>query len=372
MFYIIPAMFVLITLLGITLYNILRGPELRKSPDLKSSPMVSVLIPARNEEKNIGRCLESLQLQNYPNYEVIVLDDQSDDDTVAIIKTWQKRFSNLKLMQGKTPPAGWTGKNWACHQLSEVACGEYLIFADADTWQHPDAICDTTGWMQQYEAGVFSAFPQQITRTFAEKLIVPLIDVILYASLPLWSIYKSRFPSMSAANGQWLAFRKETYKTLGGHQGVKNEVVEDLAIARLAKRQGVRVLSVAGTGRIFARMYHSFSEIWIGFSKNMYGIFSTKKVLFFVTLIGIFSLSVLPFGLLLIPETQSVGLLLVGLNLFIRYLLALKYKHSLLLSTILHPVAMIFLLAIALNSFYTVRTNRVVWKNRKVQYNLTS
>jgi len=333
--------------------------------------MISMLIPARNEEKNIGRCLESLKSQNYPNYEVIVLDDQSEDNTSQIVKNWQTKFSNLQLVHGKSLPAGWSGKNWACHQLSEVAQGEYFIFADADTRQHPNALRDTIGWMQQYRAGIFSAFPQQITQTFAEKLLVPLIDVILYASLPLWSIYKSRFPSMIAANGQWLAFHKETYKKLGGHQHIKNKVVEDLAIARLAIRRGIRVLSVAGTARIYTRMYRSFAEIWDGFSKNMYGIFSTKKVLFFATLTGIFLLSVFPFGLLFMPEFKIYTLLLIGLNFFIRFLLALKYKHPLLLSTLLHPVAMIFLLAIAVNSFYSVRTNQVVWKNRKVQYNLT-
>lgn len=371
MFYIIPAMFVLILLLGITLYNILRGPELRNSPDLKSYPMVSVLIPARNEEKNIGRCLESLHSQDYPNFEIIVLDDQSEDNTASMIKFWQTKFPKLKLVHGKTLPAGWTGKNWACHQLSEVAQGDYSIFADADTRHHPDAIRDTIGWMQQYQTGVFSAFPQQVTQTFAEKLLVPLLDVILYASLPLWSIYSSRFPSMTAANGQWLAFRKKIYKKLGGHELVKNEVVEDLAIVRLAKRQRIRVLSTTGTDRIYTRMYRSFSEIWDGFSKNMYGIFSTKKVLFFSTLTGIFLLSVFPFGLLFLPEFQMFALFLIGLNFLIRFLLALKYKHSLLLSTFLHPVAMMLLLAMAVNSFYTVRTNQIVWKNRKVQYNLS-
>ncbi|MEL6824229.1 MAG: glycosyltransferase family A protein, partial [Calditrichota bacterium] len=138
----------LLIVLGITLSNVLFAPMLKNAPSPGKTPTVSVLIPARNEEMNIGNCLTSLSAQTYPSLEIIVLDDQSSDKTTTIVQQHSLKDNRIRLIRGTPLKDGWTGKNWACHQLSKQASGNYLIFTDADTTHHPDAVRNSIGWMQ--------------------------------------------------------------------------------------------------------------------------------------------------------------------------------------------------------------------------------
>jgi len=353
-------------LLIIALINSFWGPFMKNAPTITDSPKVSVLIPARDEERNIGACLASLSAQNYSDYEILVLDDHSTDRTSEIVAEYSKQNNSIGRVYGAILPDGWTGKNWACHQLSQIATGDYLIFTDADTQHHPDVIRKTVGWMQHHKLGMFTAFPQQITTTLPEKLIVPLIELILYASLPLWLILKSGRTSLAAANGQWIAFSREAYYTLGGHVSVYSEIVEDIAFARLAKRLGIRVIGAAGTDILFTRMYHSHQEISEGLSKNLYGIFPRNSMGFFTVIIDIFALTVLPFLLLIITGFSLMLIIIVGMNLMLRLILAIRFRHPLAISLIFHPVAMTVLLLLAVRSYRLVRSHRAVWKGRKL------
>ncbi|NIS38778.1 glycosyltransferase, partial [Candidatus Saccharibacteria bacterium] len=209
---------------------------------------MSLLIPARDEAHNIDRCLTDLIGQDYPDYEIIVLDDHSKDNTADIVRGYANQYHHVKLLAGKSLPSGWTGKNWACQQLSEAAGGGFFIFTDADNRYATNAIKNTMGWMQKLNLGFLSAFPQQFTGTLMEKLVIPVIDIFVYGTLPLWMTYYLRSPLFAAANGQWLAFTREAYHRIGGHQGVRNQVVEDVEISRLVKRSGIKMLTTAGTG----------------------------------------------------------------------------------------------------------------------------
>jgi len=173
-------------MLLIALANLFWGPRLADAPPATTRPKVSVLVPARNEAENIGRCLTGLIAPNYPDFEIIVLDDHSTDTTAAAVNHWMKTHSRIRLIPGAPLPAGWTGKNWACHQLSQAANGEILLFTDADTQHAPTAILASVGFLLKYNLGLLSAFPQQITQTLAEKMIVPILDLLGYGSLPLW------------------------------------------------------------------------------------------------------------------------------------------------------------------------------------------
>ena len=272
----------LLIFLTIAIFNIIFGPFLKQKHELSSKPLVSVLIPARNEEKNIGGCLQSLLAQNYDHFEIRVLDDESTDRTAAIAQEYVNQNSPIRVHSGKPLPEGWTGKNWACHQLSQQAKGDILIFTDADNRFEPAAISYTIGWMQRYQLAMFSVFPQQITSSLFEKLIVPVIDLLLYASLILWLTYHSRFSSLAAANGQWIAIQREAYEKIGGHQAVRRQIVEDVELSRLAKRNGIKILTGAGTDMVYGHMYHSAREVWDGFSKNLFGLVSNRVIPFFL------------------------------------------------------------------------------------------
>ena len=356
----------LAVVLAVTLFNAITAPMLKKVISLRNRPHVSILIPARNEEANIGACLKGFLSQNYDNFEILVLDDQSTDRTGAIIEKFSERHPKVQAIHGKPLPTGWLGKNWACHQLSQAATGEILIFTDADNCPAPNAIANTVAYMQQLDIGLLSAFPEKLTRTLPEKLVVPVVDMFVYAGLPLWLTYFSRFPSLAAASGLWLAFTREAYQRVGGHQVVSNQVVEDVELSRLAKKKGIKILTLAGTRVVSCRMYHSFSEVWNGFSKNLFGLVRYKVMPFFLLILILFTMCVLPYVTVWFASLTELALVAIGMNLIMRMTLALKYRHPFFTSVVLHPFGVLLTLLIGINSFFQVRRGRLQWKGRQI------
>ncbi|MDZ7314580.1 MAG: glycosyltransferase [candidate division KSB1 bacterium] len=352
----------------ITLVNVMTAPMIKNGPKPKDVRLVSVLIPARNEEVNIGRALESLIRQSYQNLEILVLDDQSQDNTADIVRRFSAQDARIRLLSGAPLPVGWTGKNWACHQLSQAAGGDYLIFTDADNQHAPEAVEKTIGWMQRLSLSLFSAFPQQITVTFAEKLVIPVFDTFVYSLLPLWLTYYAKFPSMAAANGQWLAFTRQGYDQIGGHEAVKGHIVEDTELARLAKQKGEKILTASGNRMVFGRMYSSWNEVYWGFSKNAFGLMGYKTIPFLLFSAFLFSIYILPFPLLAVPSLRAEAVAMIGLAAAIRFLIAERFGHPVWVSTLLNPLSIGAVLMIGFNSFRCYRRGAVSWKDRKVSF----
>jgi len=363
----ISAVFILIIVLTVTLVNFFTAPMLRRSFKRKTFPRVSVLVPARNEEQNIGSCLQGLSKQDYPNYEIIVLDDFSEDRTAAIVREAALKDGRIKYHHGLPLPPDWTGKNWACFQLSQLASGEVYIFTDADNHHAPFAITHTIGYMLTYQLGLLSAFPQQETISPSEKLVVPMMDMFVYGTLPLWLTYRAPFPSLAAANGQWLAVTKQAYQKVGGHEAVRNQLVEDTELARRAKQQHIKILTTAGTDTVFCRMYHSTKEVWQGFSKNFYGLTGYNAIVFSVVILALFLACVIPYFLIFIPGVFNLALAAIILNMLIRAILSIKYKHPFWYSVIFHPFAIIFTILIGLNSIISFKRGIVYWKGRQIK-----
>ena len=356
----------LTVILAVTLFNTVTAPMLKKFVGIQNCPRVSVLIPARNEETNVGACIKGFLSQNYDNFEIHVLNDQSTDRTGTIIERFGEQYPEVQAIQGKPLPAGWSGKNWACHQLSQHANGEILIFTDADNRPAPNAIANTVAYMQKLELGLLSAFPEKVTGTLAEKLVVPVVDLFVYAGLPLWLTYFSRFPSLAAASGLWIAFTREAYQRVGGHQAVSNQIVEDVELSRLAKKSGIRILTSAGTRVVSCRMYHSFSEVWHGFSKNLFGLVRYKTIPFFILILGLFTMCVLPYIAVWFVPLRGLAIIAIVMNTVMRMVLALKYRHPFFTSVILHPFGVLLTLLIGINSFCQVRRGRLQWKGRQI------
>lgn len=354
------------------LFNIIFGPFLSKKINLSSTPKVSLLIPARNEELNITNCLAHLISQEYQNTEIIVLDDESNDRTAELVQKMQRQYPNIKLVQGLSLPDGWMGKNWACHQLSKVASGEILIFTDADTSHSPIVVSQTLGWMQKFKLGMLSTFPQQKTNSFAEKLIVPIIDLFVYGMLPLWTTYYFKSSAFAAANGQWIAFRRDAYQKIGGHESVKGEIVEDVKLNRLAKQSGIKTLTTAGTKAIFCRMYHSPIEVWHGFSKNFYGLTGNSPFVFLIFELILLICCFLPFIFIIMNYNSKIIFIIVALNLIIRGILSIQYKHPFFVSVLLHPVSILLVSIIGLNSFYQYYWGNFQWKDRIIKIKNTT
>ncbi len=369
MIYVLYGIHIALTVvLIITVVNAITAPMIKKGPAPKRRPLVSVLIPARNEAHNIGNALSTLRNQRYENLEILVLDDFSTDDTVDVIVSYQQHDSRIRVITGQELPPGWTGKNWACHQLSQQARGDYLVFTDADNYYTDDAVEKTIGWMQKLNVTLFSAFPQQITRTLGERLVVPVFDLFVYSLLPLWLTYHIKFPSLAAANGQWMAFTQDGYERIGGHVSVKNQIVEDTELARLAKKRGERVITATGVHAVMGRMYNSWSQVFNGFSKNAFGLMGYKTVPFLLFELIFFALYILPWFVIWYEPLRVAGASAIVRGMVIRLIVALKYKQPVLVSTILNPISIGATLFIGLNSFYRYLHGGIQWKDRHVSF----
>jgi chlorobactene glucosyltransferase len=232
-------------------------------------PLISVMIPARNEARNIRQCVQTVLDQNYPRVEVIVLDDRSTDATSTILAEIQASAPNLKIIAGKPLPDGWAGKPHALHQAFAHAQGEYLCFIDADTFLAPDCLAAVWHTAKTHDAGLFSMLTDQTLDTFWERTILPIVFTAMSVAFQPRRINDPDTPD-AIANGQFLFFSRQTYDAIGGHESVADSVVEDLALARHVKGSGARLLVADGRPWASTRMYTSLPEIWEGWTKNIY------------------------------------------------------------------------------------------------------
>lgn len=240
------------------------------------SAFVSVLIPVRNEEKNIRNILNDLLNQDYKNIEIVIFDDQSEDRTVEIIKEYMEKDARIQLLHSDFLPVGWLGKNHACHSLSKKAKGDYLLFIDADVRLSGNPIGKAVLFSKKYNLSLISVFPKQIILTAGEKITVPNMNYILVSLLPLIFVRKLRFASMAAANGQFMFFRANEYHSLEPHQLMRNNKVEDILIARHYKKKRLRIACLLGNREIVCRMYRNFNDATEGFSKNVIEFFGNS------------------------------------------------------------------------------------------------
>lgn len=263
----------LLVMLLITLSNLALFPRLgltpRPSSNVQPNPAVAVLIPARNEAQRIGPTIQALLAQDYPNLTLFVLDDHSTDNTAAVVQQASQGDPRLHLLGGAALPAGWGGKNWACHQLAQAADQEILIFTDADVSWQPGAVSAVATSLEQLNADLLTVWPTQITVTWGERLVAPLMALAVWAYLPIWLVHHTPYPSAAAANGQCLVFRRAAYKRCGGHAAVHRQIVEDVQLARRVKAGGLRLRMAEAAGLIQTRMYQNWPEVRDGYAKNI-------------------------------------------------------------------------------------------------------
>ncbi len=259
----------------VALVNLLFRAALPKSGS-GCSDLVSVLIPARNEEENIGNILKDLINQEYQNIEIIVFDDQSDDRTREITEEYAHRDNRINIVSSDGLPDGWLGKNHACYSLSKQSKGFYLLFLDADVHISRNTIGNVIAMSEKYDLSMISIFPKQEIKSIGERITVPNMNYILLSLLPLILVKTSKFPSLSAANGQFMFFRSDIYKLIDPHNLMRKERVEDISIARHFKREGLRIACLTGDENMSCRMYKGFNDAVKGFSKNVIAFFGNS------------------------------------------------------------------------------------------------
>jgi len=312
---------------------------------------VDVLIPMRNEEENVEGCLKSvLNSELLDVSKVFVLDDGSSDSTAELIG----QFKVDKLI-GTQPPTGWLGKVWACHNLAQVGSGKYLVFVDADVRLHPYAIASSITKMNKFGWDFISPYPRQISGSFLEKLIQPLLQWSWLASVPLRIAEKFPNRSMTIANGQFFIVKRSAYNTSGGHAAIPDEVLDDLELARLLISKGFKGGVADGSAVASCRMYKSNSQLIDGYTKSLWKAFGGQ----FGTLLAIFLLY-------FTGISPYLGIGAPATFIFLSRVLAAIKTRSNPVYAFLHPISILILLYLIVLSSIRKSRGTLQWRGRAI------
>ena len=368
----VGVLFYLCMVLAITLSNAIGLRRLRQYPDPVRQPRVALLIPARNEERTITKCVTSLLEQDYPNYAIWVLDDNSTDRTPEILAELVANNPSLHILQGQPLPDNWLGKPWACQQLADVAEGELLLFVDSDTWHSPSMVSDAVSALEAEQADLLSVIPDEVMVTFPEKLSVPIIPWSLFTHFPLALAQRFNWSVSASAIGQMMLFRRSSYDAIGGHGAVRQNVAEDMALAQRMAAAGYHWRLLIGYEDIHCRMYRAWPEVLQGFGKNLFAVFGRNIVLYLfiwlwlgIVFIGpwvVFLLSAFvntPFS---IPFAVAAVILAVIIWAITVWRLHLPFELI-----PLYPLSMAFSFLLAFHSLGQKLTGQATWKSRRLR-----
>jgi hypothetical protein len=243
------------------------APILAPGVALAGQPLISVLIPARDEAQRIGTCLAGLADQSYRNFELLVVDDHSTDATSAIVRSYAARLPALQVAPSAALPDGWAGKCWACWQAAGRASGDWLLFLDADVVPQPQLLAALVAHAESRSLDLLTLMPFQQLGSLAERVVMPAFFALLYALYPLDRVGDPRSP-IAFANGPCLLIRREVYFAVGGHRAVRASILEDTELGRIVKSGGYRLQAAAGPDLIAARMYAGWPSLAEGLGKN--------------------------------------------------------------------------------------------------------
>ena len=361
----------LLLLLLIALSNTRSFRRLGDYPAPSRFLRVSILVPARNEEQNIAACVRSLLAQDYPDFEVIVLDDESTDRTWEMLEGLTKENKSLKIRKGKPLPRGWIGKHWACHQLVGVASGELFLFTDADTRHHPNTLREAAAAFEAEEADFLTALPREEAKSLGEKLTIPVMSFGINSFLPVGFAHRTRLSAFCLAVGQFMLFRRKAYEKIGGYEAAKQKVLDDVWFGRRIKAQGLRWRIVDATQYVSCRMYTNLGEVSEGFSKNLYATFGNNLLVYipvWLWLIAVFLFPMFVLGLALsgwaVPRTSVLlALVTVGCSIILWGITHLRFRYPLYL-TLLYPVTVFLWVLMAARSMVMTIAGKNTWKGR--------
>ena len=328
---------------------------------------ISVLIPARNEEHNLGTLLSSLLEQRDCRFEIVVLDDNSEDSTYSIARSFSENDGRVRVIRSQPLPEGWAGKQFACHQLSQEARFDHWIFVDSDVvFTDVQALARMAFHLKNSPAGMLSSVPRQLTGTWAEQLIIPIIHQVLLGFLPFWEMRRNCMPALGAACGQLVAVKREAYLRSGGHLAVKHRLHDATALAALMREKKILTDLFDSTELASCRMYRNSRDVFLGFAKNATEGMAQPILLPLWTIL-LLGANVWPWVCGLVqgwtPELVLAGIL----NMSVFAVLMRRYRHSL-LGAVARPAGVLTFVAIQWIALIGKWVGwRATWKGRSYE-----
>lgn len=339
-------------------------------------PLISVIVPARNEAEQIERCVRSILALNYPHVQVIAVDDASTDATPQILARLAQEDARLLVVTGRPLAKGWTGKNNAVFSGVQHAHGAWLLFVDADVVLHPGALSAAYAEAKRRGVVLLTLWARQELVTFWERVVQPVIIGLNQATDPFQWVSSPRFPMFAYANGQFILVERAAYEQIGGHTRVRDQVVEDQKLSWHFKHARHSIVMMDGTRVLSTRMYTSLTGIWEGWSKNNFLMLDRNFVLVLLTLTLICGITISPFfltlwALLIFKSSHSlldpliVNLVCCVLVLATRWQMR-SYFPTTFRDCLLYPLGGAVFIGIVLNSAYRHSQRRgVTWKGRR-------
>lgn len=345
------------------------GPD-----DEPGSPVrVSVVIPARDEEANIGDAVRCALAQEHPNLQVVVLDDGSTDGTAGILESFDD--PRLTVIRGgdEPLPEGWLGKPWACQRAARHATGDVLLFIDADVRIAPCAVSRAVGYLEREEVGLLSGFGRMVMVTLGERVLQPVVAGMILAGNPLAEVNAPDNPEKALANGQFLMFRRAVYEDIGGHEAVADNVVDDIGLARAVKHAGHAAHAVMMQRLFSCRMYTSLAEVWQGWRKNLFAGIHRSWAILGLIVAGSASFVVAPYVVVLLglvglvpPDATIAAAVAVVFIQSVRWYLDGVFDQPRWIGVVTHGLANAMVLALFIDSAVSTRAGWVRWKRRVV------
>ena len=344
---------------------LLRNLSLYRAPAPAASRHgMSVLIPARDEEANISEAMGCVLASCDVDLEIVVLDDGSTDRTAEILRGIAD--PRLRVMPGTGLPPGWSGKQHACMQLARLAHHELMVFVDADVRLAPDALSRIAGFMERHpDVGLASGFPRQVTETWSERLLLPLIMFLLLGYLPIFLMRRSLSPGLGAGCGQLFVARRDPYVRAGGHTAIRASLHDGLTLPRAFRRAGLATDLFDASGFATCRMYYSAAQVWEGLTKNATeGMAKWGALPVWTVILG--GGQVLPLALLFTKAFRMAALALM-LSIGARLLLAVWFRQPA-GSALLHPFGVAALLIVQWAALLRAASGgRATWRGRSYQ-----
>jgi chlorobactene glucosyltransferase len=361
--------FSLISFLIILINNIFYLEEEKEYIPLKQKPFISIIIPARNEEENIVDCLNGILNQKYENFELIVVDDNSNDKTPYLVEKFVDKNKNLKFLRLNFLPEGWMGKNFACWNGFNLSKGEYLLFTDADTRFIDENLIEyAISKMKEKDLKLLSLIPKIEAISFIEKIFMPLWSFAFITFLPLRILSKKN--KFAFALGPFLLFERKFYEEIGGHKEIRNEIVDDIFLARKVKKNGGNIAILNGKEFIKVRFYKNYEEIKRGVTKSAFGAFNYSYKILFIFLLLSFIIFFLPFlnflkGILTsCPNLIKISFLQISLIYLLKLISDIYNSHDL-KYTIFFPISLLIGIYLCIYSAKEAFFRRgYVWKER--------
>lgn len=344
------------------LVNLLSIPRVRRDAPV-DGPRVSIVIPARNESRAIERTVRAFLGQTYRNFELIVVDDGSTDDTSAILRRVAAEDARLRIIDGADHPPGWLGKPWALHQGSRAASGELFLFVDADIYYAPDAVAGAVAALADQRVPMIAVLPHIEMQGFWENVMMPMLAFFIFAGFPIWLSNRTRFAALGIGGGTGNLVTREVFEKCGGFEELKDAVIDDVGLARLVRRSGFPTKLVLADKLVSVRMYHGGLEVVHGFTKNGFQGVGRSYLAAAMLMIALVLIHFSPYALAIAGSGVALATVIVISLLRLILFRALRYRLD--NAIFLHPLMMLAWSYIFLRSVWiTGVLNQVHWRGR--------